>query len=85
AHGVPYLASDIPFFRDFQESLGCGHLFRSDDVESLAVELQRVLSAPDRWKQDDFRHLHAALDMDACTARLLRHLDGLPPVRTDGG
>gem|GEM_PF-1222686 len=84
AHGVPFLASDIPFFRDFQETLGCGDLFHSDDAGSLARELDRILSAPDRWTSDDFRHLHAALDMDACTARLLRHLDGLPPVGTRG-
>ena len=82
AHGVPFLASDIPFFRDFQESLGCGDLFRSDDAESLACGLERILSAPDRWREDDFRHVHEVLDMDACAARLLRHLDGLPPVRT---
>jgi glycosyltransferase involved in cell wall biosynthesis len=82
AHGVPFLASDIPFFRDFQESLGCGDLFRSDDAESLARELERILSTPDRWTSDDFRHLHAALDMDACTDRLLRHLE---PVRTERG
>jgi len=82
AHRVPYLASDIPFFRDFQESLGCGDLFRSDDAESLARELERILSAPDRWTSDDFRHLHAALNMDACTDRLLRHLE---PVRTERG
>jgi len=81
AHGVPYLASDIPFFRDFQETLGCGDLFRTDDADSLAQELERILSAPDRWRADDFRHVHSALDMDACTARLLRHLDGLPPLR----
>ncbi len=80
AHGVPYLASDIPFFKDFQETLGCGDLFRSDDADSLAAALERILSVPDRWTEDNFRHLHAALDMDACTARLLRHLDGLPPV-----
>jgi glycosyltransferase involved in cell wall biosynthesis len=85
AHGVPFLASDIPFFRDFQESLGCGDLFRSEDAESLAVELERILSAPDRWKDDDFRRLQAVLDMDFCTARLLRHLDALPPIRTEGG
>jgi hypothetical protein len=60
AHGVPFLASDIPFFRDFQEGLGCGDLFRSDDAESLAGELERILSAPDRWSDDDFRHLRAA-------------------------
>jgi glycosyltransferase involved in cell wall biosynthesis len=75
AHGVPFLASDIPFFRDFQETLGCGDLFRSDDADSLARELERILSSPDRWTADDFRHVHSALDMDACTARLLIHLD----------
>lgn len=85
AHGVPFLASDIPFFRDFQEGLGCGDLFRSDDAESLAGELERILSAPDRWSDDDFRHLRAVLDMDACTARLLRHLDGAHPVPARGG
>ena len=85
AHGVPYLASDIPFFRDFQEDLGCGDLFRSEDAESLVLALERILSAANRWTEDDFRHLHAALDMDACTERLLRHLDSRSPVRSKGG
>lgn len=75
AHGVPYLASDIPFFKDFQETLGCGDLFRSDDPKSLAAALDDILSAPDRWSEEDFRRLHVALDMDVCCARLLGHLD----------
>ena len=75
AHGVPYLASDIPFFRDFQETLGCGDLFHCDDSEDLAREMERILSSPDRWTQDDFHRLHSALDMDSCCARLLGHLD----------
>jgi len=82
AHGVPYLASDIPFFKDFQETLGCGDLFRSDDAESLATELERILSAPSRWLDDDFRQLREALDIDACCARLLAHLDA--PVTQPG-
>lgn len=75
AHGVPYLASDIPFFKDFQETLGCGDLFRSDDAGSMAREMERILSASDRWTESAFHRLHVALDMDACCARLLAHLD----------
>lgn len=76
SHGVPYLASDIPFFRDFQETLGCGDLFHSDDASSLAGTLERILATPTRWTDSDFDSLRRALDIDTCCARLLAHLDG---------
>lgn len=71
AHGIPYLASDIPFFADFQETHGCGDLFRSDDSRALVASLEAILASPPRWSQDDFRRLHGALAIEACCKALL--------------
>lgn len=75
AHGIPYLASDIPFFKDFQESLGCGDLFGSDDAGSLGRTLSELLAAPPRWQPEDFRKLQAALSISDCAKQLLDLLD----------
>ena len=42
-HRVPFLASDLPFFRDFKEKFGCGKLFKADDRDSLKEELMNIL------------------------------------------
>jgi glycosyltransferase involved in cell wall biosynthesis len=74
AHGVPYLASDIPFFKDFQESLGCGDLFASDDVQNLTRRLETLLAQPSNWTDSDFTKLHEALAIGSCCGRLLELL-----------
>lgn len=79
AHGVPYLASDIPFFKDFQATHGCGDLFQSENVESLASSIERILSAPPRWTASDFEKLFVALSVETCSERLLELLDGSGP------
>lgn len=71
AHGVPYLASDIPFFKDFQETLGCGDLFANDDAQSLARRLETILAEPSTWTENDFASLHGALNIESCCQRLL--------------
>ena len=76
AHGIPYLASDIPFFKDFQATHGCGEVFPSGDVQALASSLETILSAPPRWQPQDFEKLFSALSVEACSARLLKLLDG---------
>ncbi len=76
AHGIPYLASDIPFFKDFQETHGCGDVFPSGDAQALAQAIERILSAPPRWKPEDFQKLYASLSVERCSARLLELLDG---------
>ena len=38
-----FLASDLPFFRDFKEKFGCGKLFKADDRDSLKEELMIFL------------------------------------------
>lgn len=78
AHGIPYLASDIPFFRDFQATHGCGDTFASEDPEALATAMERILSAPSRWKSEDFQKLFQSLSVERCSARLLALLDGHP-------
>lgn len=74
AHSVPYLASDIPFFAEFQSAHGCGDLFPSDTAAHLAARMQEILSAPDRWTDTDFSRVHQNLSIESCSARLLKHL-----------
>lgn len=76
AHGIPYLASDIPFFKDFQATHGCGDVFPTEDVQALAAKLERMLSAPSPWSPADFQSLYASLSVEVCSARLLDLLDG---------
>jgi glycosyltransferase involved in cell wall biosynthesis len=80
AHGVPYLASDIPFFKDFQATHGCGEVFPTEDVQALASRLDQILSTPSRWTPSDFQTLYASLSVEVCSARLLSLLDGAEPV-----
>jgi glycosyltransferase involved in cell wall biosynthesis len=80
AHGVPYLASDIPFFKDFQATHGCGDVFPTGDVQALATKLEHLLSNPSRWNPTDFQRLFDALSVDVCSARLLALLDGTDPL-----
>lgn len=76
AHGIPYLASDIPFFKDFQATHGCGDIFPAGDAQGLASAMERILSAPSRWKPEDFGRLFQSLSVERCSARLLELLDG---------
>lgn len=71
AHGIPYLASDIPFFADFQATHGCGDLFTSDQASHLAQTLLALLSAPPRWTPEDFSRLHRSLSIERCARQLL--------------
>ncbi|HQF53634.1 MAG TPA: glycosyltransferase [Fibrobacteria bacterium] len=75
AHQVPYLASGIPFFEEFQKTHLCGDLFRSDDVQDLASRLAEILASPPRWTPADFQRLHSSLSISRCCQELL-HLFG---------
>ncbi|HNY29374.1 MAG TPA: glycosyltransferase [Fibrobacteria bacterium] len=75
AHGIPYLASDIPFFRDFQATHGCGDVFPTENVEELASAIERALARPDRWTESDFARLYGSLSVERCSARLLELLE----------
>jgi phosphatidylinositol alpha-mannosyltransferase len=55
AAGATVLASDIPAFRRVLADGECGALFRSEDVDDLAVELAGLLDDPERRTR-----LHAA-------------------------
>lgn len=75
AHGIPYLASDIPFFKDFQATHGCGETFQTENVESLAHAMERSLSESTRWTEADFNKLFQSLSVERCSARLLELLE----------
>ncbi|MBK9576633.1 MAG: glycosyltransferase [Fibrobacteres bacterium] len=74
AHSVPYLASDIPFFTEFQATNGCGDLFSSDDSGHLAARMQELLIRESTWTPEDFAQVHRNLSIESCCARLLKHL-----------
>ncbi len=76
AHGIPYLASDIPFFKDFQATHGCGDVFPTENIEALATSMEDLLSKPSRWTGDDFESMYRSLSVERCSARLLALLDG---------
>jgi glycosyltransferase involved in cell wall biosynthesis len=70
AHGVPYLASDLEYFRDFQASWGCGQLFREGDTGSLAEALQRMSVQHAQIPPSDFETVRSQLSLAHCTRKL---------------
>lgn len=80
AHRIPYLASDIPFFQDFQQTHGCGDLFSNGDFRDLADRLLSLLAQPPIWRSPDFERLHQALSIENGARKLLGLLDGAEPV-----
>lgn len=72
-HHAPYLASDLPFFADFQRRYGCGSVFRSGSVEDLARALD---AAADRSPAQapgsaDFEAALEDLSLARCVDKLL--------------
>lgn len=65
-HRVPFLASDLPFFRDFKEKFGCGKLFKADDRDSLKEELMNILKNPLRISDEEFAALQNELSIEHC-------------------
>jgi glycosyltransferase involved in cell wall biosynthesis len=66
---VPYLASDIPYFREFQEQFGCGRLFAAQSPDSLQAELERLRLSPLTAEQLPFDALHEKLGLAQCVRR----------------
>lgn len=67
---VPYLASDLPFFQDFQASHGCGRLFPAGDVQALASTLESLAREPLAIPESEFARLEDDLSFGRCADRL---------------
>lgn len=65
-HRVPYLASDLPFFRDFNEKYGCGSLFKMGDKDSLKDALKRLSEKPAIITDEEFSFLQNELSIENC-------------------
>ena len=66
---VPYLASDIPFFKEFKESYGCGMVFSSDDTDSLKDALKQLAENPLNIRCQEFDDMEGCLSRERCAER----------------
>lgn len=68
---VPFLASDLPYFRDFAERYPCGRLFRSGSAASLGEALDREAREGSVENAVVFDAMLEDLSLSRCTERLL--------------
>jgi glycosyltransferase involved in cell wall biosynthesis len=66
---IPYLASDIPFFQEFHASYGCGRLFTSESLASLAEALEALRRQPLQAHALPFDRLTDELSLRHCVER----------------
>lgn len=76
AHDVPYLASDLEYFRDFQATWGGGRLFREGDAASLRDALVRLSVEHATIPASDFEGIRQGLSLARCAAEIRRLLAG---------
>lgn len=67
---IPYLASNLPYFREFRDEFGCGELFDLEHPESLEPLLLRIASEPLNPPASDFDALEERLSFPRCAARM---------------
>ena len=65
-HRVPYLASDLPYFRDFNMSFGSGKLFKTNDKVSLKESLRSLSENPISITDREFSILQKELSIECC-------------------
>ena len=63
-HRIPYLASDVAYFKDFHATFGCGRLFKSGDEKSLAEVLSELARTPMIPSEDAFNSMEERLSFD---------------------
>lgn len=67
---IPYLASDVAYFKDFHATFGCGRLFKSGDEKSLAEVLAELARSPLVPSEEAFRSMEERLSFESCADRL---------------
>jgi glycosyltransferase involved in cell wall biosynthesis len=75
---APYLASDLPFFADFQKRYGCGQTFTSESVEDLVRALDEAAAHPPAAQSHPFDAVLEDLSLSRCADKLL---DGIAGVK----
>ncbi len=66
---IPYLASDVPFFQDFQKTYGGGCLFPSENIAALKVILAELAKHPLEISEETFAHMEKLFSLSACSAQ----------------
>jgi glycosyltransferase involved in cell wall biosynthesis len=61
---IPYLASDVAYFKDFHATFGCGRLFKSGDAASLGAELAALAVTPMIPSEEAFRSMEERLSFE---------------------
>jgi glycosyltransferase involved in cell wall biosynthesis len=69
---APYLASDLPFFADFQKRYGCGQVFKSESVEDLSRALDDAANHPPAEQTHPFDAVLEDLSLARCADKLLK-------------
>lgn len=67
---IPYLASDVAYFKDFHATFGCGRLFKSGDAASLGAELAALAVTPMIPSEEAFRSMEERLSFEHGADRL---------------
>ncbi|HLP43072.1 MAG TPA: glycosyltransferase [Fibrobacteria bacterium] len=67
---IPYLASDVAYFKDFHATFDCGRLFKSEDVASLAEALAALAKVPLVPPESSFADMERRLAFKTCADRM---------------
>jgi glycosyltransferase involved in cell wall biosynthesis len=67
---IPYLASDVAYFKDFHATFGCGRLFKSGDASSLAEVLAELAKSPMVPAEEAFKSMEERLSFEHCADRM---------------
>lgn len=68
-YGIPYLVSDVPYFREYYTTFGCGRIFTSTSVQSLQNELAFLAKHPLSVTDEQWRTMYDSLSIDTCSER----------------
>ena len=69
-YGIPYLASNLPFFVEFHAAFGGGRLYTTDSAASLESELVSLADTPMKITEEERRNIRDTLSIEKCAERL---------------
>jgi glycosyltransferase involved in cell wall biosynthesis len=67
---VPYLAADLPFFKEFHSTFGCGRLFKAGSSDDLKEALKLASQDPLSYESEAFENIKKALSMESCVKKI---------------
>ena len=74
-YGIPYLVSDVPYFREYCTTFGCGRMFTSASVQSLREELAHLAKHPLLVTGEQWRRMYDSLSIDTCAERFRKLIE----------